>query len=153
MSLKHLRVAAVCAALATFAGMASSSAQAATVGGLKDARMTITPAGVGLSKVTVTGRFASSLEVAQGLLQSGSEAYVQLREDDTFDDNVIVGFARARAWAATDGIRVELTHPFVSNDVLDEDWGRDEVYARVALFGPTDSILREGNTNTVTGRF
>jgi hypothetical protein len=103
--------------------------------------------------VTALARTGSTLE-ADRLIANGYQAQVRLFGDDAFFDQAI---PPATGWTMTLrrdelGLRFHLERD-VADRWLNEDLGRDEIYADVRLVDTFGHTARSAETNRVTGEF
>ena len=127
----------------------------AAVYGFGQASMTITKNNLrpGYHTIGILGYVTTSQAEAQGLINAGYWIKYSLWGEDTFDDDHIRNFEALSIWATPEGLRFASGIGDVPSSLLDEDWGRDELYLKVWLEGPDGSILRAAETNRVYGYF
>lgn len=132
-----------------------SSPANAAVGNFAEARMTVTKnnAMPGYHTVGIGGRVSMSQGEAQGLINSGHKITYHLWGEDTFSDDHLLNREALSIQATPQGLVFSSGIGDVESSVLDEDWGRDELYIIVALRKPDGSILRAAETNRVHGYF
>jgi hypothetical protein len=106
-------------------------------------RLRIRPRPNGDNSITLSGRVNLTVEPA--------EYYAQLYGEDTFFDDTPV--CSTGGQTTTGGPRAIISYNWTCpDDLLDEDLGDDEIYARVFLFEP-GRPSRQLRSNTVTGSF
>jgi hypothetical protein len=64
-----------------------------------------------------------------------------------------MGPYNATIYATDKGLEFHKVRLQIDDDVLDEDWGTDELYVGMRLVTPGGSTVRSGETNRVTGDF
>ena len=98
----------------------------------------------GKSSFSIEGRYgASSLNHAKLLLTKGMDMWMM--GDDTGFDDILPSVADP-AWlfAKSDGAYFSRTFT-VKTSALDEDWGKDEVYAQIYLYGDGGRTIYSNN--------
>jgi hypothetical protein len=133
---RRFRALAVSGMLAvTTLGLPAAQAHAATGDSCK---LTIRPLGSNQYQVTI-GCTVKTTSAGGAIRQSG---YTLYGEDTFFDDTL---------WYVPGGNSTSTSFVVLGN-VLDEDWGTDEVYAR-AVFIEANGVKHNIRSNTVEGSF
>ena len=144
------------AAAATVAVMAVGlpAAQADASVGAMTATLQVNPTPLpGQQFVKVEGVVRMTPTEAQRMIDSRYNLVIRLWGEDGFSDDLLMGpYNPADVHADFWGLRFS-TGNYVSNSVLNEDWGVDEIYAGVRLIQPNSVTLRSAETNGVYGSF
>ena len=144
----------VAAAAATVAVMAVGlpAAQADASVGAMTATLQVNPTPLpGQQFVKVEGVVRMTPTEAQRMIDSRYNLVIRLWGEDGFSDDLLMGpYNPANVHADIWGLRFS-TGNYVSNSVLNEDWGVDEIYAGVRLIRPDSTTLKSAETNLVRG--
>ena len=133
------------------AGLSAAPAGAAV--GSPQGTLTITPFSPGYHNVAVFGVVPMSRAEAQGLINSGHRIVLRLWGEDTFSDDLQMGPYNATIHATDKGLEFHKVRLQIDDDVLDEDWGTDELYVGMRLVNGNGATIRTGETNRVNGNF
>jgi hypothetical protein len=105
--------------------------------------------GAGISRLTVS--FVIQWEESERVAGSSFELDTTLYGKDPSRDDYLHG--EAVAYAVNGLATQEVNHRIVlATDRLNEDWGRDEIYARITI-RPLVFLPVSANTNQIEGRF
>ena len=123
-------------------------------------RLSISPYIPGISCFEVQGLVPMGAYEAHGYTNNGAYALLTMSGDDPgLTDDLLVGPLKAtkdtydpRIFASDQGIHI-WWWGCVSNDVLDEDWGEDEIYVDGALFHGDHGVLGDLMSNQVHRSF
>lgn len=107
----------------------------------------------GYHTVGIGGKVAMSQAEAQELINNGYKITYDLRGDDPIWDDQLLHREALSMQATPQGLEFSSGIGDVKTSVLNEDWGRDELYIAVSLVQPNGAILRSGETNRVHGNF
>jgi len=140
------------AAAVTLVGLQAAPADAAVGAMTTGLRVTPVVGQPGYHWVQVYGNVKMSQAEAQHLINEGHNVVVRLWGEDQFSDDLLMGPYSAVRGAHYDGLWFSIAHK-VPNSLLNEDWGRDEIYAGVRLVQPNTQTLRSAETNRVVGSF
>jgi hypothetical protein len=150
----RIRSTALALSVAAVAGAAAVSAAPADAAvGSPQGKLTITPYSPGYHNVAVFGVVPMTRVEAQRLVDSGHRIVLRLWGEDTFSDDLQMGPYNATIYATDKGLEFHKVRLQIDDDVLDEDWGTDELYVGMRLVNPSGSTVRSGETNRVSGDF
>jgi hypothetical protein len=149
--LRRTAVALSVAAVATAAGLSAAPAHAAV--GPLSAQLTVTPFSPGYHNVAVFGTVPMSRTEAQTLINNRHKIVLRLWGDDTFSDDLLIGPYNATFFATDKGLEFHKVLLQIDDDVLDEDWGQDELYVGARLVNGNGGTVRSAETNHVSGNF
>ena len=139
------------AAVAGAAGLSAAPADAAV--GSPQGKLTITPFSPGYHNVAVFGRVPMTRAEAQSLINGRHKIVLRLWGEDTFSDDLQMGPYPATVYATDKGLEFHKVLLQIDDDVLDEDWGADELYVGMRLVNANGATIRSGETNRVHGDF
>lgn len=147
MSTSKIRIAlAVLAAAASATAFGASAAPAEAAVGPMSAKLTINRAGPGYYGIKVTGVVKASPAEARNMAAKNYRFVWRMWGDDTFSDDLLFGPDPASLNVTSQGLEFE-GQRVVKASVLNEDWGRDEVYAGVRLLTTYGSTMISRETN------
>ena len=127
----------------------------ATVSGFGQATMTIAKNDLrpGYQTIGILGYVTTSQAEAQALINAGYRIRYSLWGEDLSSDDHIMNRDALSIWAAPEGLRFASGFGDVQSSLLNEDWGRDELYIKVWVEAPNGSVCRAAETNRVYGYF
>ncbi len=106
-------------------------------------------------QVWVRGLFEMSQFDAQGYINNGARIYIALWGDDpTYDDLLVQSGPppNVSLWASSAGLNFSWGY-LASSSLLNEDWGRDELYATVLFVDVDGNHLNDVESNRVYGNY
>jgi hypothetical protein len=144
---------ALAASVAAMGLAAIGGTAQASVGVMSD-ELYVTPYIQGQSSnVAVFGKVTMSRSEAQWYVDHNYKVSLKLWGEDTFSDDLLMGPYNATIYATDQGLEFHKVVLAVSNSLLNEDWGGDELYVGARFTTPTGSTIRSRETNRVNGNF
>jgi hypothetical protein len=121
--------------------------------GVLTSELYVVPYSQHTSNVVVLGKVRMSRAEAQSMIGSGHKVMLRVWGDDLAYDDLLLAPYEAGLTVTETGLEFSHVRFQLSNDLLDEDWGRDEVYAGARLVNAAGATIRAGETNRVKRYF